>query len=125
MPSKNKVYETEDRDPDKRSLSGRPNPGTTREARLGAPCAPARPDSRQAIRHRKTTPAASHLPRQIATSGLRSSSPAHASLRGSPKGTWRGTAQPGVCGGMQRPSWQTVAHLTVRLGAVRATETGI
>src|SRR3954462_6950795 len=85
MPSKNKVYETEDRDPDKRSLSGRPNPGTIREARHGALCAPARPDSQQAIRRRKTTPAASHLPRQIATSGLRSGSPAHASLRGFPQ----------------------------------------
>src|SRR3954466_3438328 len=85
-PFKSKVYKTEDRDPDKRSLSGRPNPGTTREARHGAPCAPARPDGRRAIRRRKTTTAASHLPRQIATSGLRSSSPAHASLRGFPQG---------------------------------------
>src|SRR4051812_1026034 len=62
------------------------NPGTTREARHGAPRAPAGPDGRQAIRRRRTTTAASHLPRQTTTSGLRSSSPAHASLRGFPQG---------------------------------------
>src|SRR4051812_26793534 len=111
--------------PGGRSPPGRPNQGTPREARRGTPRAPARPDERQALRRRKTTTAASHLPRQVATSGPRSSSPAHASLWGSPKGTWRGTVRPEVCGGMQRPSWQTVVHLTVHLGAVRATETGI
>src|SRR3954470_8069703 len=85
-PFKNKVHKTEDRDPGKRSLPGRPDPGSTREARRGAPCAPARPDGRQAIRRGKTTTAASSLPRQIATSGLRSSSPAHASPRCLPQG---------------------------------------
>src|SRR3954465_159904 len=88
--------------PGERSSPGRPNQGTSKEARHGAPRAPARPDERQALRHNKTVAAASYLPRQVTTSGLRSSSPAHASLRGSPRGTWRGAAQPEACGGMQR-----------------------
>src|SRR3954467_11078504 len=66
--------EPEHQGPGGRSPPGRPNLGTTSEARRGAPCAPARPDERQALRRGKTTTATSHLPRQVATSELRSSS---------------------------------------------------
>src|SRR4051812_49090821 len=46
--------------PGERSSPGRPNQGTSRGARRGAPRAPARPDERQALRHGKTAAAASH-----------------------------------------------------------------
>src|SRR3954470_13483364 len=104
-------------DPGKRSLPGRPSRSTKapargarregqprhlRKTRRDAPRVPAWPGERQVPRRGKTTTTASHLPRQVTTSGLRSSSPTHASLWGSPRGTWRGTAQPGACGGMWR-----------------------
>src|SRR3954463_16704852 len=124
-PFKNKVYKTEDRDPDKRSLSGRPNPGTTREARHG------RHAPRQGLIAGELSGAGRQPPRQATCRGKsppQDCAPAHPPTRRSgvsPKGTWRGTAQPGVCGGMQPPPWRAVAHPTVRLGAVQATVTGI
>src|SRR3954469_14138133 len=140
-------------DPGKRSLPGRLSPckaiqeqsitrqkiepptrGACREGRTQAPQekpAVARQAPRQGLIAGALSGTGRRPPRQatcrgkIATSRLRSSSPATRRSGASPEGTWRGTAQPGACGGMQPPSWRTVAHLTVRLGAVRATVTGI
>src|SRR4051812_15120668 len=127
--------------PGKRSLPGRPSQstkapagGALREGQTQAPQekpAAARHAPRQGLMSGKLSGAERQPPRQVTCRGKsppQNCAPAHPPTRRSgisPKGTWRGTARPEVCGGMQRPSWQTVAHLTVRLGAVRATETGI
>src|SRR3954469_21138965 len=140
-------------DPGKRSLPGRlrpckaiqeqsitrqkiepPTRGARREGRTQASQekpAVARQAPRQGLIAGALSGTGRRPPRQatcrgkIATTRLRSSSPATRRSGASPEGTWQGTARPGTCSGMQPPSWRTVAHLTVRLGAVRATVTGI
>src|SRR3954468_8308659 len=111
-----------------------PARGACREGRTQAPqekpaAAPHAP--RQGLMAGKLSGAGRRPPRQAPCRGKsppQDCAPAHPPTRRSgvsPKGTWRGAAQPGVCGGMQPPPWRTVAHLTVRLGAVQATATGI
>src|SRR3954465_11744607 len=105
--------------PGKRSLPGRPSQttkppagGALREGQTQAPQekpAAAHHAPRQGLMSGKLSGAERQPPRQANCRGKsppQNCAPAHPPTRrsgASAKGTWRGTTQPEVCGGMQRP----------------------